>query len=222
MVFTSSTAAVGRAGPDGAPLSEADWNDASRHPYSYAKTEAEHRAWTFAEESGLDLLVINPTAVIGPDFHRHTPSTALYRMLLRGELRRIPPITYGLVDARDVAQGHVLAYETRQARGRHILCTECLPAAELVALVRDIDPTIAVPTRQAALWQVRALARLEQFRSWFGREPRLTPETVREYLGKPTSYDTSKARRELGWRPRPIRQTVRDTLEWVRDHPELL
>ena len=94
--------------------------------------------------------------------------------------------------------------------------------AELVALVRDIDPTIAVPTRQAALWQVRALARLEQFRSWFGREPRLTPETVREYLGKPTSYDTSKARRELGWRPRPIRQTVRDTLEWVRDHPELL
>jgi dihydroflavonol-4-reductase len=41
-------------------------------------------------------------------------------------------------------------------------------------------------------------------------------------LGKPTSYDTSKARRELGWRPRPIRQTVRDTLEWVRDHPELL
>ena len=222
VVFTSSTAAVGRAGPDGAPLSEADWNDASRHPYSYAKTEAEHRAWAFAEESGLDLLVINPTAVIGPDFHRHTPSTAPYRMLLRGELRRIPPITYGLVDARDVAQGHVLAYETRQARGRHILCTECLPAAELVALVRDIDPTIAVPTRQAALWQVRALARLEQFRSWFGREPRLTPETVREYLGKPTSYDTSKARRELGWRPRPIRQTVRDTLEWMRDHPELL
>jgi len=142
VVFTSSTAAVGRAGPDGAPLSEADWNDASRHPYSYAKTEAEHRAWAFAEESGLDLLVINPTAVIGPDFHRHTPSTVPYRMLLRGELRRIPPITYGLVDARDVAQGHVLAYETRQARGRHILCTECLPAAELVALVRDMTPRL--------------------------------------------------------------------------------
>ena len=70
--------------------------------------------------------------------------------------------------------------------------------------------------------QGQGRARLEQFRSWFGREPRLTPETVREYLGKPTSYDTSKAHRELGWRPRPIRQTVRDTLEWVRDHPELL
>jgi len=222
VVFTSSTAAVGRAGPGDAPLTEADWNDASPHPYSYAKTEAEHRAWTFAEENSLDLIVINPTAVIGPGFHRHTPSTAPYRALLRGELRRIPPIVYGLVDARDVAMGHVLAYETRQARGRHILCTECLPAAELVELVHDIDPEIKVPTRHAALWQVRALARWEQVRSWFGREPRLTPETVREYLGKPTNYDSSKARRELGWHPLPIRQTVRDTLEWVREHPELL
>ena len=47
VIFTSSTAAVGRSGPGGRALTEADWNSASKHPYSYAKTEAERRAWDY-------------------------------------------------------------------------------------------------------------------------------------------------------------------------------
>ena len=60
VVFTSSTAAVGRSGPKGRALNEDDWNDKSKHPYSYAKTEAERRAWEYANAVDMNVVVINP------------------------------------------------------------------------------------------------------------------------------------------------------------------
>ena len=45
VIFTSSTAAVGKEALDGGALTEEDWNDGSDQPYAYAKTEAERRAW---------------------------------------------------------------------------------------------------------------------------------------------------------------------------------
>jgi len=86
----------------------------------------------YAKEVNMNLVVINPTAVIGPYFHRHTPSTILFDKLLKGELRVLPPQTFGYVDVRDVALGHVKAYENNNAEGRHILCTKCLDGFELI------------------------------------------------------------------------------------------
>ena len=121
VIFTSSTAAVGKEALDGGALTEEDWNDGSDQPYAYAKTEAERRAWKYAEENQLKLVVINPTAVIGPNFYRHTPTTMMFRNVMGGKFPLIPPVIFGYVDVRDVAMGHVLAYENDNANGRHIL-----------------------------------------------------------------------------------------------------
>ena len=74
-----------------------------------AKTEAEKRAWDYSKSVGMNLVVMNPTAVIGPYFHRHTPSTFLFDKLLKNELPLLPPQTFGYVDVRDVALGHLKA-----------------------------------------------------------------------------------------------------------------
>ena len=140
VVFTSSTAAVGRSGPKGRALNEDDWNDKSKHPYSYAKTEAERRAWEYANAVDMNVVVINPTAVIGPYFHRHTPSTMLFDKILKGELKVLPPQTFGYVDVRDVALGHIRAYENENAQGRHILCTQCIDGFELMDLIQEVEP----------------------------------------------------------------------------------
>ena len=136
IIFTSSTAAIGRSGPNGRALTEKDWNSESKHPYSYAKTEAEKRAWDFSREMDLDMVVMNPTAVIGPYFHRHTPSTFLFDKILKNELPRLPPQTFGYVDVRDVALAHIFAYENKNAEGRHILCTTCLDGFELMDIIK--------------------------------------------------------------------------------------
>lgn len=216
VVFTSSTAAVGKGG-GGVPLTEAVWNDGARHPYALAKTVAERRAWAFAEESGLDLVVVNPSAVIGPCFHRHTPTTGIFDMVRRGKLRFAPPAHFGYVDVRDVALGHLLAYENPQASGRYILSTANLSAREMLDTLQRIDPTLRVPQRSAPLWLVRVAARWEAFLSLFGRTPAFTPAMVREYMGSKFAYSAEKARRELGWEPRDIEQSFRDTLAWMRE-----
>jgi len=216
VIFTSSTAAIGRSGPGGRMLTEADWNSASKHPYSYAKTEAERRAWDYAKAVDMNVVVINPTAVIGPYFHRHTPSTLLFDKILKGELKSLPPQTFGYVDVRDVALGHILAYENENAEGRHILCTRCVDGFELMDLIEEIDPELKVPRKIEPMWKIRLFARLEATRAIFGHTPRITPQTVKEYLGKITNYDSSKARGVLGWNPMDLKDSIRDTMNWIR------
>ena len=216
IIFTSSTAAIGRSGPNGRALTEKDWNSESKHPYSYAKTEAEKRAWDFSREMDLDMVVMNPTAVIGPYFHRHTPSTFLFDKILKDELPRLPPQTFGYVDVRDVALAHIFAYENKNAEGRHILCTTCLDGFELMDIIKNVDPEIKVPTKIAPMWQIRLYARFETTKSWFGYTPALSSETVKEYMGKITNYDSNKAKGVLGWNPMDIEDSVRDTLNWIK------
>ncbi len=216
VIFTSSTAAVGRSGPGGRPLTEADWNSASKHPYSYAKTEAEKRAWDYAKAVDMNVVVINPTAVIGPYFHRHTPSTLLFDKILKGELKALPPQTFGYVDVRDVALGHILAYENENAEGRHILCTQCVDGFELMDLIEEVNPEIEVPRKIAPMWKIKLFARLEAIRTIFGHSPRISPQTVKEYMGKITNYDSSKARGVLGWNPMELKDSIRDTMNWIR------
>ena len=216
VVFTSSTAAVGRSGPKGRALNEDDWNDKSKHPYSYAKTEAERRAWEYANAVDMNVVVINPTAVIGPYFHRHPPSTMLFDKILKGELKVLPPQTFGYVDVRDVALGHIRAYENENAQGRHILCTQCIDGFELMDLIQEVEPELEVPRKIAPLWKVKMFARLEAMRTIFGHTPRVSPQTVKEYMGKITNYDSSKARGTLGWNPMNLKDSIRDTMNWIK------
>jgi len=216
VIFTSSTAAVGRSGPNGKALNENDWNLKSKHPYSYAKTEAERRAWEYAKEVNMNLVVINPTAVIGPYFHRHTPSTMLFDKLLKGELNVLPPQTFGYVDVRDVALGHLKAYENDNAEGRHILCTKCLDGFELMNLIQELEPELKLPSKIAPMWQMKIFARWQAIKAIFGYTPIVSPETVKEYMGKITNYDSSKAKNVLGWNPMELKDSLRDTLSWIK------
>ena len=112
VVFTSSVAAVGSHAPPEQPLTEADWNDRAVAPYFIAKTRAERSAWEFAQTQGLKLVVINPCAVIGPGFYRHTPSTQYLEELLRGRLPMVLPLGFSFVDVRDVARVRLAACRT--------------------------------------------------------------------------------------------------------------
>ena len=83
-------------------------------------------------------------------------------------------------------------------------------------IIKGIDSEIKVPTKLAPLWQVRLFARYETMKSWFGYNPAVSSETVKEYMGKITNYDSSKAKDVLGWNPMALEDSVRDTLNWIR------
>jgi dihydroflavonol-4-reductase len=149
VVFTSSAVAVGLQAPADRPLTEADWDHSEdRHAYCYAKTRGEAAAWELARERGLNMVSICPGHVLGPYIYRHTPTTTFFQKIMDNELPGALPMEFFVVDVRDVARAHVLAYQNDQASGRYIaMGGRGTPMTELIELMREFDPGIKVKAK---------------------------------------------------------------------------
>jgi nucleoside-diphosphate-sugar epimerase len=128
-VLTSSFASVvkEKAGPSNGNLYiEEDWNDESKpdmdgaHAYRYSKVTAEKTAWDIAKKHGFDLVVINPTFVIGPVLSSRTDATSItiVKGIIEGTNDNITP---WVCDVRDIARAHIRAAEVPTAKGRYIV-----------------------------------------------------------------------------------------------------
>ena len=214
VVYTSSTAAVGST-PKGKKKSESDWNQNARLPYTQAKTQSEKLAWEIAEKSGLDLRVINPTAVLGGGFDRPTPSVDFIEDAIRGKIPVSLKIPMSFVHVKDVAEAHRKAAEIEEANGRYICAPHVnMTLADLFKKVKQIFPETKAP--QKALPNV--LLPLAVFQDWIGskiskRDRRLTRDMVRGFFRGDASYDSSKAQNELEMDWIDFDTCVKDTVE---------
>lgn len=199
VVFTSSIAAVGFGGTTEQPLTEEHWSD-PENPYCRSKLESENAAWSYAQEHGLDLVVLCPSLVLGPNFYKHTPSTVNVGAFVNNQVPFRIPMQFSVVDVRDLAQAHVLAYENKQASGRYLVTGTNIQ--DLVGALKDLDPDMVVPERTLTLQETKQLA-----------EKSGMPV---ELVGQPYRYSDQKIRSQLGWTPRPVAETLRDTIEWIK------
>lgn len=211
VVLTSSFAAIGYGQAAlGRPFSETDWtNPAGASAYVKSKTIAERAAWDFmAREGGaLELAVINPVAVMGPVLGPdYSSSIALIQQLLRGAMPGLPQLYFGVVDVRDVADLHLRAMTDPAARGERFLAVsgdfQSVRDIALVLKRRMGTAASKVPTLQFPNWFLRIVA----LRSALVRS--LLPE-----LGKRKNGSNEKARRLLGWAPRPAEEAIVATAE---------
>jgi dihydroflavonol-4-reductase len=217
LVFTSSMAAVGIAGPRSRPLTEADWNAKPLTAYARAKTEAERAASQLAQSRGLDMVVVNPATIIGPGVFRHTPITLLFELLLRRRVPFLLPADASYVDARDLAQTMRCAYQKPEARGRYIVSAGFVAMHDLARMVALAEPRLRVPRRRfparllpllvAGDWISAALLRTER---------QLTSDMIAEFADAEMHCSAVRAIQDLGFRPRPLTESVADTVHWVR------
>jgi len=131
IVVTSSLGAVATMKSMPYVFTEADWNLESSltvEPYRYSKKLAEAAAWNFAkqpENNSLELVVINPSFVLGPPVSSRVDSESVTRIssMLSGAYleKGVPPYALGCVDVRDVARAHILAIEVEKAAGNRYL-----------------------------------------------------------------------------------------------------
>lgn len=213
VVLTSSFAAVGYGyQPRERPFDETDWTNldgADVQPYIKSKTLAERAAWDFmAKEGGsLELATVNPVAVLGPalgaDF---SSSIALVQMLMAGRTPAAPKVYFGLVDVRDVADLHLRAMTDPAAKGERFLAV----AGEPVSMFE-----IARVLRQRMGEGGRRAPRLEM-PNWVARLLALVVPQMRgvlPMLGRYRRASGDKARRMLGWKPRPNEEIIVATAE---------
>jgi dihydroflavonol-4-reductase len=208
VLFTSSVAAIGPAGPRGTVDETHPFKAGSLGiAYVNSKHEAEVEALRLAAH-GLQVVIVNPSFVLGPDDPRGT-SMELVRRFLLG---RIPAYVDGglnIVDVRDVARGHVLADEKGVPGERYILAARNFTFDRLFADLARLSGREHVPVKlpgAAALLAVELMARA-------GVPLPISPDEVRS-AGCWWTYRNAKARRELGFAPRPHEQTLEDAVRW--------
>ncbi|MFH9089202.1 SDR family oxidoreductase [Streptomyces sp. NPDC017673] len=217
VVLTSAFGAVGIGHPPrSTPFTEEDWTDIDNDipPYQRSKTLAERAAWQFIEDEGggLELAAVHPVGVFGPLLGPDDPpSLRLVRRMLEGRIPACPPFGMGYVDVRDVADLHLRAMTHPAAAGERFLAVagHSLRLVDVARILRDRlgERAAKAPTRELPVWLTRALGVVNP-------ELRL----LRHQLGRDLDATSAKAERLLGWRARPIEDTIAETAESLLAH----
>ncbi|XP_030549485.1 tetraketide alpha-pyrone reductase 2-like [Rhodamnia argentea] len=127
-------------------LNESHWSDTEyckRHNlwYAYAKTIAEKEAWKLAEQYGIDLVVVNPSVVVGPLLTPQPTSTLLWILaIVKGSRGEYPDMTVGFVHIDDVVAAHSLAMEEKRASGRLICSSSVAHWSQIIEMLRARYP----------------------------------------------------------------------------------
>jgi dihydroflavonol-4-reductase len=220
LVYFSSIHALVQE-PLSAPVDESRPLVSSRRcpPYDRSKASAEVVVRR-AIEQGLDAVIISPTAIIGP--HDYEPSY-FGEALIRLARHKLPALVTGgfdWVDVRDVVSGAMLA-EARAPRGTgYLLSGHWLSMCDIAAGVERIT---GVPATRfvCPLWLARAsVPVIKGISRLNGRRPLYTDVSLRA-LQSNRRISHAKATRELGYLPRPFRETLFDTLRWFEENGQL-
>jgi dihydroflavonol-4-reductase len=183
-------------------------------PYTRSKLAAE-QAVRAAVEDGLDALIVNPTVPIGPGDRNFTPPAAMLSMFLKGESPAFLDCVLNVVDVRDVADGMVLAAERGRTGERYILGGDNVGLRELLAMLEQMSGR-PMPKRAVPGWLALISATVAEWAADMvtGRAPAATREGVRLAL-RSGSFDSNKARNELGYAPRPLQDALPDAVSWL-------
>jgi dihydroflavonol-4-reductase len=214
VVVTSSMAAITDEPESDRVLTEDDWNTKSsleRNAYYYSKTLAERAAWDFVATSKpmFDLVVMNPFLVIGPSLSPGlNASNELFVDLLKGTYPGIMSLTWGFVDVRDVALAHVLAMETKAAKGRHICAADTVSMREVVEILNANGyDKYKLPKLGMDCSLGDHAVKLSSY-----LQPKGVGSYLRSHVGRVPRYDNGKIRRELGLTFRDTRASILETM----------
>ncbi|KAI3719629.1 hypothetical protein L6452_20531 [Arctium lappa] len=198
VVLTSSMAAVmfsGKLLEGGVVIDETWFSDPviceqKKLWYALSKILAEDAAVKFSKENGLELVVINPGYVIGPFLQPtlNLTSEGIMSLIKTGK-EVFPDGIYRLVDVRDIATAHILAFENPKANGRYCIVAAVTRSSEIMTILNKLYP---------------ALGHSERYED--GK------------CVAPIPYDVSRTRAEgLGVDFTPIEVSIKDTVESLKE-----
>ncbi len=218
VVYTSTVGALGipsdgTPGTEATPVSLADMVG----PYKRSKFLAEQVALEFARE-GLPVVVVNPSAPVGPWDVKPTPTGQMIVGALHGKLFATVDTGLNLVHVRDVARGHLLAEARGRVGEKYILghMDGNLSLAAIGRLIAELSggrpPRVRIP--YAVAWCAAACS--EGFARLTGGAPKIPLDAVR-MARKRMYFSAAKAVRELGLPQTDVREAVRDAVQWFSE-----
>ena len=202
--------------PFGVPIDESrPFVDLRKAPAYDRSKAAGEQIVRQAIAGGLDAIIINPTAVIGPYDYRPSHTGQAIIQMATGRLPVLIDGGFDWVDARDVAAGAIRAAETAPAGSRYLLSGHWLSLRDLAVMVAA-QSGVRPPAFTCPLALAHFCAPLvTTYAHIIGQRPIYTTAALKAVISnRDTRHD--KAAAELGYAPRPLADTVRDTVDWFK------
>jgi dihydroflavonol-4-reductase len=218
VVYTSTVGALGNPG-DGTPGTETTpvtLADMVGH-YKRSKFLAEEVALDFARQ-GLPVVLVHPSAPVGPWDSRPTPTGQMIVDFLKGRVPAYLETGLNLVHVRDVAAGHLLAEAKGRVGEKYILGCENLKLSRIFEMLAEMCGRSA-PRVRLPYYPILGLAYLNEFWATHisGKPPRM-PLAAVKMAKKYMFFDNTKAVSELGLPQTPARQALDEAVAWFREH----
>ncbi|MEN9964060.1 MAG: hypothetical protein RL582_1155 [Bacteroidota bacterium] len=216
VVQTSSIAAI-MYGHDlnKTDFNETDWTQLDGKmisAYTKSKTLAEMDVWNFAKNHArLQVTTINPGFVLGPILGKDpgTSATVILRMM-KGEYPGVPKLGFPTVDVRDVVELHYLALENTKAVGqRYAAVSDSVWFTDLARFVLEAGP------------EYKGKVKAFELPNWFMTIYALFEKSVKMILpelGFKANISNEKAKTELGFNPRSVKEAVAGTVISVKEN----
>jgi dihydroflavonol-4-reductase len=185
--------------------------------YKRSKLQAEREALALAA-AGMPLVVVNPTAPVGPWDVKPTPTGKMVLDFLRRKIPAYLKTGMNVVDVADVVEGHILALEKGKSGERYILGNRNVSLKEIFDILSS-QTGLPAPRIRAPYWLVVGAGYADRFIevTIFRREPAIPVEGV--LASKTPAYvSCEKAVRELGQPQRPIEEALKKAADWFTEH----
>lgn len=225
IVYVSSIAALDYT--KGIPISEeSGYNPDRRDMYYNSKNDGEKLAFELAKKYNIELVAVLPSAMIGGVIaDRLSSSNEILKAILNNKLPIETKIMLNWIDVNDVAEGCILAATKGQSGERYILANEkCMTITESIELANELFPELKlkkpIPVPKFVLFLFGALLGLGAKIS--GKAPAMTTKEVNMFYGLVQDFDISKARRELGFNPKPSKQALKSALSYMWEERQRL
>jgi dihydroflavonol-4-reductase len=165
-------------------------------------------------ERGLDAVIINPTAIIGPNEFGSSYFGEAFLAMAKGKLPALVTGGFDWVDVRDVAEGAILAEEKAPPGSKYLLSGHWATVKDMAAIISEITG-VPCPRFVCPMWLAAGIApAAEKLARLTSRRPLFTGDSMRALRNCNHHISHEKATRELGYNARPFRETIEDTLRW--------
>ena len=169
---------------------------------------------------GLDAVIVCPTGVIGPNDYRPSEMGELIINVIRGKLKGYLDGAYDFVDVRDVVKGLILACEKGRSGESYILSGEQITVRDLFLTVEEITGAKA-PSFKVPRWLARTAGKITPLYYRLTKKRALFTSYSVKVLSSNSVVSSEKARRELGYDSRPLRESIENSIRWFRENGRL-
>ena len=184
----------------------------------YAKTKAEATAYVLnAAGQGLNACVVHPSGITGPYDYGRGHITTLVIDYYKQRLTSGVNGGYDFVDVRDVADGIIAACDKGKQGGCYILSNKYFKVCEILTMLHEITGKRKIKSF-LPLWFVKATAPLAELYYKILKQPPLFTAYSIYTLNSNALFSHQKATTELGYTTRDMKETLNDTVNWLKEN----